>query len=103
MAGRSGFAGLLVVDLHFPQSRSLKDKRAPLRSITQWMRNAGYSVSEVGMHEKWQRAHLAISVVARGSGDVERLLDEAVRICERGGGVEVSTIQRSVLSLEDLS
>lgn len=102
MAGRRGFAGLLVVDLHMGSSHSLKEKRAPLRSITARLRQAGFSVSEVAHHDAWQRAQLAISIVARGSNDVERLLDGAVRMCERPD-LDVVTVQRSVLSLEDLS
>src|SRR4051794_32518126 len=80
-----GFAGLLVVDLLFAGSRSLKDKRAPLRSIRQHLKNAGFSVAEVGGHDTWQRSELAISIVCRGAGDVERLLDEAFAVCERAG------------------
>lgn len=101
MTSRSGYAGLLVVDLHFPGSQSLKEKRAPLRSIKQVLRNAGFSASEVAHHDTWQRSQLAVSMVARGASDVEHLLDEAVRICEKPG-VDVNVIQRSVLSLEDM-
>lgn len=99
---RAGFAGLLVLDLHFPGSQSLKDKRAPLRSIKQSLRNAGYSASEVAHHDTWQRSQVAISVVARTSGDVERLLDDAQRIAERQGNDSVVR-QRAVLSLDDLA
>jgi uncharacterized protein YlxP (DUF503 family) len=101
MAAASGYAGLLVVDLHFPASQSLKDKRSPLRSVMTRLRAAGYSASEVGMHDKWQRAHVAISIVSGGAGECERLLDEALRMCERPD-VEASTVQRTVLSLDDM-
>ena len=95
-----GFAGLLVINLQFPSARSLKDKRAHLRSIKAHMQRAGYSVSEVAHHDLWQRSQLAVSVVARGSNDVEHRLDEAARICERVG-CEATTVQRSVLSLSE--
>lgn len=97
-----GFAGLLVVDLSIAGARSLKEKRAPLRSIKAKLKNAGYSVAEVAHHDAMRRSQLAISVVARGSNDVEQLLDEAMRICERID-VEPRAVQRSVLSLEDVS
>lgn len=98
---RSGFAGLMVLDVHLPQSRSLKDKRAPLRSVSQRLRNAGFSVSEVDHHDKWQRAQVAVSIVGRGSGDVEDLLDRALRVFEGRPDLEVSVRQRTVLSLEE--
>ena len=102
MGGHRGFAGLLVVDLHIGGSHSLKEKRGPLKSILTRLKQAGFSASEVAHHDTWQRAQVAISIVARGSNDVEHLLDEALRICERPD-VDVSVSQRSVLSLEDLA
>ena len=100
MPATGGFAGLLVVDLHFPQAQSLKDKRAFLRSIRATMRRAGFSMSEVAHHDKWQRSQIAVGIVAQRSNDVERLLDEACAICERVG-CEASTKQRHVLSIDD--
>lgn len=97
----SGFAGLMVLDVHLPQSRSLKDKRQPLRSVRQRLRDAGFSVSEVDHHDKWQRAQVAVSIVARGSGDVERLLDEALRVFDSRPDLEVSVRQRTVLAIQE--
>jgi uncharacterized protein YlxP (DUF503 family) len=98
---QGGFAGLLVVDLHLPGAQSLKDKRGPLRSVLQHLRNAGFSASEVAYHDTWQRSQLAISMVARGNADIERLLDDAVRICERPD-VEVVVVQRAVLGMDEV-
>ncbi len=100
MAGR-GFAGLLVVDLDVPGARSLKDKRSPLRSVTQRLRNAGISVSEVAHHDSHRRAQLAISVVAGGSGDCERRLDEALRVLESRPDLIVTVRQRTVLAVDE--
>lgn len=96
-----GFAGLMVLDIHLPQARSLKDKRQPLRSIRQRLRDAGFSMSEVDHHDKWQRAQVAVSIVARGSGDVERLLDEALHLFEARPDLEVSIRQRTVLAIDE--
>lgn len=97
----AGFAGLMVLDVHLPQSRSLKDKRQPLRSIKQQLRDAGFSVSEVDHHDKWQRAQVAISIVARGSNNVEQLLDDALRVVEARPDLDVSVRQRTVLSIDE--
>ncbi len=90
-----------MLDLHLPGARSLKDKRSPLRSMTTRLRRAGFSVAEVAHHDTWQRSQLAISMVGGSYGDVDNLLDEAVRVCE-STGVDVSTRQRTVLSVDDL-
>ena len=96
-----GFAGLMVLDIHLPGARSLKDKRQPLRSIRQRLRDAGFSMSEVDHHDKWQRAQVAVSIVGRGSGDVERLLDDALRLFESRPDLEVSVRQRTVLAIDE--
>jgi uncharacterized protein len=101
VGSKSGFAGLLVLELLFPGSQSLKEKRSPLRSVLTRLRNAGYSASEVAHHDARQRAQIAVSIVARGSNDVERLLEQAIRMCERPD-LDVTVIQRSVLSLDEL-
>ncbi|MCB0879811.1 MAG: DUF503 domain-containing protein [Thermoleophilia bacterium] len=97
----SGFAGLMVLDLHLPQARSLKDKRQPLRSLRARLRDAGFSMSEVDFHDKWQRAQVAVSIVGRRSGDVEDLLDSALRMFESRPDLEVSVRQRTVLAIEE--
>jgi uncharacterized protein YlxP (DUF503 family) len=100
VSGR-GFAGLMVLDLHIPQARSLKDKRQPLRSVKQRLRDAGFSVSEVDHHDKWQRAQVAVSIVARSGGDVEHLLDQALRVFDSRPDLEVSVRQRTVLAIDE--
>ncbi len=97
----AGFAGLMVLDLHLPQAQSLKDKRQPLRSIRQRLRDAGFSMSEVDHHDKWQRAKVAVSIVASRSGDVEDLLDRALRMFEERPDLEVSVRQRTVLAIDE--
>ena len=100
MAG-SGFAGLMVLDILIPGAQSLKDKRQPLRSIKQRLRDAGFSVSEVDHHDKWQRSQVAVSIVGRGSGDVEDLLDAALRVFEQRPDLDVSVRQRTVLAIDE--
>ncbi|MCW2971823.1 MAG: hypothetical protein JWN72_96 [Thermoleophilia bacterium] len=97
----NGFAGLMVLDLHLHGAQSLKDKRQPLRSVKQRLRDAGFSVSEVDHHDKIQRAQVAVSIVGRGSGEVENLLDAALRVFESRPDLEVSVRQRTVLAIDE--
>jgi uncharacterized protein YlxP (DUF503 family) len=98
MAG--GFVGVLTVDVRIPGAHSLKDKRAPLRSIKQRLRDAGYSVAEVGGQDSWTLSSLLITTATDSEHSAHRLLDEAVRMCER---LDVETIPNSkfVRSIED--
>lgn len=101
MMAHAGFAGLMVLDIHIPQSRSLKDKRQSLRSVMTRVRDAGFSASEVDHHDKWQRAQVAVSIVGRGSSNVEQLLDTALRVFESRPELDVAVRQRTVLAIDE--
>jgi uncharacterized protein YlxP (DUF503 family) len=73
------FVVLLRVHLFFPESGSLKSKRAELNSVKAHLRQRmGASVAEVGHQDSWQRSTLAV-VLAGGS--VRRCDDAANAIC----------------------
>ena len=56
--------GLLMLELHFPGARSLKDKRHVLRGLQARIRKQfNVSVAEVEFHDLWQRARLAVVTV----------------------------------------
>ena len=58
-------AAAVRFDLHIPQSRSLKVKRAAIRPIVDGLRHRFHvSVAEVDHHDQWQRAAIAVAVVA---------------------------------------
>ncbi len=75
----AGYVGILTFELHFPASRSLKEKRHFLRSAKQRLQNMGAAVAEVDHHDVWQRSRLTLSLVAREYRELERLLDDAER------------------------
>jgi uncharacterized protein len=76
----AGYVGILAVELHFPESGSLKGKRRHVKSAKAQLQNRfGASVAEVAHHELWQRAGLTVACVAREYGEAERLLADAER------------------------
>jgi uncharacterized protein YlxP (DUF503 family) len=93
----TGFVGILSVELHFPESGSLKGKRKFVKSAKAQLQNRfGASVAEVDHHELWQRARLTLSCVAREHGEVERLLDDAERYLS-GQEFELVSSEREVV------
>ena len=75
-----GYVGILSVELHFPESGSLKGKRKYVKSAKAQLQNRfGASVAEVDHHELWQRSRLTVACVARNYGELEELLDGAER------------------------
>jgi uncharacterized protein YlxP (DUF503 family) len=76
----AGYIGILSVELHFPETGSLKGKRKHVKSAKAQLQNRfGASVAEVDHHELWQRTRLTLSCVAREYREAQKLLDEAER------------------------
>ena len=74
------YTGTLIADLILPAARTLKDRRGPLRSLKQRLRNQDFAVAQVGPAELIQRAFLAVSTVSGTAGKADELLDKAERI-----------------------
>jgi uncharacterized protein YlxP (DUF503 family) len=97
----AGYVGILSVELRFPESHSLKEKRMHLRSAKKQLQNrVGASVAEVDHHDVWQRSRLTLACVAREYREVERLLDEAERWL-RGQEFELALAERSVVTIDE--
>lgn len=69
--------GVLTVSLSIPEARSLKDKRAILRSLKdRIMHRINVSAAEVGKQDLWQAAELAFVTVAAEKMTVDKRLSE---------------------------
>jgi uncharacterized protein YlxP (DUF503 family) len=76
--------GILTVEIHLPQSRSLKDKRQVMRGVKDRLR-ARHNVAVSEMEEDadlWQRAGLAVVSVASLRDVLDRLFEAIVREIE---------------------
>ena len=82
--------GVCTVSLLVPGSSSLKDKRHAVKGLKQRLRQEfNLSVAEVADHELWQRATLALAVVADGTGFADEVLAKAVDFVRRQNDVEL--------------
>jgi uncharacterized protein len=96
----AGYVGILSVELFFPESHSLKEKRMHLRSAKAQLQNrVGASVAEVDHHDVWQRARLTLACVARGHKELQELLDGAERYLA-GQAFELGQVEREVVTFE---
>jgi uncharacterized protein YlxP (DUF503 family) len=97
----AGFVGILSVELHFPEAGSLKGKRKHVKSAKAQLQNRfGASVAEVDHHDLWQRTRLTVACVARDHGELEGLLDDAVRYLN-GQDYELVSTERQVVAPDD--
>jgi uncharacterized protein len=88
-------AAALSVELHLPQCRSLKDKRAVLRPIIEGCRNRfGVAAAEVGKQDRWQAAELAMAAVSSTPRHVSEVLDSVERFVWSFPEVEVISCER---------
>ena len=95
-------AAAVTFDLHVPESRSLKAKRAVIRPIVDGMRHRfRISVAEVDHQNQWQRATIAVAVVAESEGRVQELLDAAERFVAGAPDVELLGCEIGWLEMED--
>lgn len=82
--------GTCTVDLHLPESTSLKAKRYILQGLrTRLRNNFNVSVAEVDHYNLWQRATLGIAVVANDSRFADRVLAKIIDFIERDGQVQL--------------
>lgn len=81
--GGAPIVGLLVIELHFPEARSLKAKRMVVKSIKDRLRRRfNVAVAETGYLELWQRAELAAVSVSGTRSILESELEAISRELE---------------------
>jgi uncharacterized protein YlxP (DUF503 family) len=69
------YIGIAHLELHIPEARSLKAKRAPVRSLVEKIRNRHQVlVVETDHQDLYQRARLAICALSTNPVDVEARL-----------------------------
>lgn len=75
--------GLLTIELHFAEARSLKAKRMVVKSIKERLRRRfNVAVAETGFLELWQRAELSAVAVNGTRSIVESELEAVTRELE---------------------
>jgi uncharacterized protein YlxP (DUF503 family) len=82
--------GLANIDIHIPESGSLKNKRHFLKGIKDRVKNKfNVSIAEVDHNDLWQRATLGVSVVANQKQFANRVLSQVVDFVGRENGVQI--------------
>ena len=96
------FVVLLRVHLFFPESGSLKSKRAELNSVKAHLRQRmGASVAEVAHQDSWQRATVAIALTGGSAGRCDDAADAIQRALDARFPQGVR-IERRLASWSDL-
>jgi uncharacterized protein YlxP (DUF503 family) len=87
-------AVVVRADLRVHGARSLKDKRQRIRPVIDRLRHRLHlSVSEVGHQDAWNRAEVAVAVVAPTSERVSELLDAVESVLYSAADLEVLDLE----------
>ncbi len=96
------FVVLMKVHLFFPESGSLKAKRAELNRVKAHLRERmGASVAEVGHQDSWQRSTLAVALAGGSAGRCEAAADAVQRALD-GRFPQGVRVERHLASWSDL-
>ncbi|HEV2388909.1 MAG TPA: DUF503 domain-containing protein [Candidatus Acidoferrales bacterium] len=76
--------GCLTLDIHLPESRSLKDKRHVIQSLKDRLRHRfNVSVAELDHQDLWQRSVVGIVAISSDAAYLEHSLQAALEESER--------------------
>jgi hypothetical protein len=82
--------GICTLELHIPDSNSLKGKRHVIKSIKDRLRGAfNVSVAEVEEQDLWQKAVLGVACVGSDGPYVNGVLDRVVNFVRENPNVEM--------------
>ncbi len=93
--------GLLRVVVHMPESGSLKSKRQIISGLLRRLRQE-YKVSaaEVGEHDRWQLAELAVATVSGDGRQADRVLAAALTYIEsHSDGSRITDVATELVQL----
>jgi uncharacterized protein YlxP (DUF503 family) len=84
------FIGVCTIELHVPESGSLKTKRHSLKSLKDRIRSRfNVSVAEVDHNDLWQRASLAVAAVSNDKSHLNQMLDHVVNVVQTDPEVQL--------------
>jgi uncharacterized protein len=93
---------LVRFDLRIPGSRSLKQKRHVVKTLTGGLRATfNVSVAEVDHHDLWQRAAIAVAAVGGQEYHLRKVVHEVEKFVERWAEVELIGSELSLHGPED--
>jgi len=94
-------AAAVRFDVHIPQSRSLKVKRAAIRPIVDGLRHRFHvSVAEVDYQDQWQRSAIAVAVVASSDSQLREVLAGIERFVVAADDIELLDVETAWLESE---
>ena len=84
--------GLLTLEIHIPDSRSLKDKRQVLRSLKDRLKaRYNVAVAELDHQDSWQRSQIGIVSISNDEAHLQQSLQTVLAEAEEILGRDLSS------------
>lgn len=97
------FVGVLHAEFRIPGARSLKERRGPVRSLKDRLRERfRCAVAEVGETGRHQRAQLGLGLVGSDAAELQRRIDELRRALERDPALQCLGVRTAFVPAADL-
>lgn len=90
------FVGAYRIELFFPSSQSLKEKRSILNRTKTRLAQLGLSVAEVDGQDLWQRSVLGAAAVSADAAYLDDLPGKITRTVERDSRASLLRVERDV-------
>ena len=82
--------GICKVELHIPQTNSLKGKRRVLKSLKDRIRNKfNVAVAEIDNHDFYQRATLGIVSISNDRKHLDSILSKVIELIKQNIQIEI--------------
>lgn len=86
--------GTLLVEVHIPQSGSLKEKRTVIKSMIQRIQNRfNVSIAEINNKDLWQRATVGVAMVGDNRAYLERKMQLLINFMDDDPRWEVIKVE----------
>ena len=90
--------GICTVNLYFPDSHSLKDKRNIIKSMKSRIRNNfNVSVSEINNYDLWKNTTLGIACIGNEKRYLNDVLNEVIKFIEHQNKLQVIDFKTTIL------
>ena len=90
--------GICTINLYFPDSHSLKDKRSIIKSIKLRIRNKfNVSVSEINSYDLWKNTTLGIACIGNEKRYLNGVLNEVIKFIEHQNKLQVINYKTTIL------
>jgi hypothetical protein len=90
--------GICTINLYFPDSHSLKDKRSIIKSIKLRIRNKfNVSVSEINNYDLWKNTTLGIACIGNEKRYLNGVLNEVIKLIEQQNKLQVINYKTTIL------